>query len=105
VSRAKDRPFSECSEGFSLRVRVIPNAHRNAVVGVEEGALVVRLAAPPVEGKANVALLEYLGDVLMVRPKQLRLQRGGKSRRKVVLITGVERARLESLGPPDKEKE
>lgn len=95
----------EQSGGFSLRVRVIPKAHRNAVVGVEEGALVVRLTAPPVDGKANEALLDYLASVLNARPKQVRLQSGDRSRHKVLLITGVERAELEKLGLPDKEKE
>lgn len=89
--------------GFSLRVRVIPKAHRNAVVGVEDGALVVRLTAPPVEGRANQALLEFLAELLGLRPRQLCLQSGEKSRHKVVCFTGVERAQLERLVPlPEK---
>ena len=42
----------EQPDGFTVRVRVIPKAHKNSLAGVEDGALVVRLTAPPVDGKA-----------------------------------------------------
>lgn len=91
-------------DGFSLRVRVIPKAHRNAVAGVEDGALVVRLVAPPVEGKANLALLEFLGAQLGVRKHQLQLLSGQKARHKVVKVEGVEQAALERLAGPESEE-
>ena len=47
-----------------LEVRVIPRAKRNAIGGERDGALVVRLAAPPVEGAANAALIEFLAATL-----------------------------------------
>jgi len=54
----------ENPESLSLRVRVVPRARKCSVQGVSEGMLVVRVAAPPVEGKANEALCGYLADVL-----------------------------------------
>ena len=47
--------------GLTLRVRVQPRASRDALSGEREGALVVRLTAPPVEGAANEALARFLG--------------------------------------------
>lgn len=91
-------------DGFSLRVRVIPKAHRNALAGVEDGVLVVRLVAPPVEGKANLALLEFLSERLGLRKHQLQLVSGQKARHKVVKVQGVERAALERLAGPESEE-
>jgi uncharacterized protein len=52
----------------TLRVRVQPRASRDALAGEREGALVVRLTAPPVEGAANEALARFLGRTLGVAP-------------------------------------
>jgi len=96
--------IQEQANGFSFRVRVVPKAHRNAVVGVESGALVVRLVAPPVEGKANEALLDYLASCLGLRKRQIHLQSGQKSRHKIVLVEGVTREALKQLGNPESEE-
>ena len=94
----------EQPDGFTVRVRVIPKAHKNSLAGVEDGALVVRLTAPPVDGKANQALLEYLGTQLGLRKHQLQLQSGQKSRHKVVKVFGIGRAELERLVPSGSEE-
>lgn len=96
--------LKEQPDGFTLRVRVIPKAHRNSLAGVEDGVLVVRLVAPPVEGKANLALLEYLRAELGLRKHQLQLQSGQKSRHKVVKVQGVGREALERLASPESEE-
>ena len=83
---------------------MIPKGHRNSLAGVEDGALVVRLTAPPVEGKANQALLEYLRSQLGLRKHQLQLMSGQKSRHKVVKVMGVERVALERLASPESEE-
>ncbi|MDO5295883.1 MAG: DUF167 domain-containing protein [bacterium] len=70
-------------------VKAVPRASRNAVSEVREGALVVRLSAPPVEGKANAALIEFLAEVLKVRKKQVSIKLGDKSRHKLVTISGL----------------
>ena len=79
-------------------MRVQPRADRTGVHGVREGALVVKLSAPPVEGKANEALRRTLADLLGLAPSAVELQQGARGRDKVLLFTGIEedvlRARL-----------
>lgn len=75
--------------GVSLRVRVQPRASRTGLGGVREGALVVRLSAPPVEGQANEALLRYLGALFDLPASSVRLQHGARGREKVLLLAGV----------------
>ena len=78
--------------GVTLRVRVQPRASRDALSGEREGALVVRLTAPPVEGAANEALARFLGKALGVAPKAVRVVRGARGRDKVVSVAGVDAA-------------
>lgn len=89
---------------LTLKVRVIPNAHKNMLVGQQDGVLVVRLTAPPVDGKANAALLDFLASQLNLRKQQVQLQSGLKSRHKVVKVQGIGRAELERLVPPGSEE-
>jgi hypothetical protein len=72
--------------GVTLAVAVAPNARRTGADGLHDGALRVRLAAPPVDGKANEALLGWLGDELKVPRRALRIVRGAGARRKLVEI-------------------
>jgi uncharacterized protein len=85
--------------GLTLRVRVQPRASKDALCGERQGALVVRLTAPPVEGRANEALTRVLGDPLCVPPSAVRVLRGTSGRDKLVVVVGVDaataRARLE----------
>jgi uncharacterized protein (TIGR00251 family) len=69
-----------------LELSVAPNAKRTAADGLHDGALRVRLAAPPVDGKANDALLRWLADELGVPRRALELVRGASARRKAVEI-------------------
>ena len=78
----------------TLPVRVQPNARRNAIIGLKEGVLYVKLAAPPVEGKANEALVGYLSDLLDTRKSDVSIERGFTGRNKVVAIAGIDRERL-----------
>ena len=75
--------------GATLRVRVSPRASRDELPGERDGALVVRLAAPPVEGQANAALLRFLARRLGVAPSTLSVARGAKGRDKVLLVAGA----------------
>ena len=67
-------------------VHVMPNAAKTQIQGLHDGALRVRLAAPPVEGQANARLLAWLADELGCAKRAVRLQRGETSRRKAVEI-------------------
>lgn len=72
--------------GVLLTVHVQPGARQTATAGVHGDALKIRLQAPPVDGKANAALLLYLADALGVAPRHLTLVSGQTSRRKRVRV-------------------
>jgi uncharacterized protein (TIGR00251 family) len=75
-----------------LRVRVQPRASRDALGGERDGALVVRLTAPPVDGAANKALLRFLARALGLAPSALRIATGAKGRDKRVSVAGLDSA-------------
>jgi uncharacterized protein (TIGR00251 family) len=85
----------ETSRGLSFDIRVIPGASKNEVAGIQDGALKVKLTAPPVEGKANLACVEFLAGLLGVRRSALAITSGEKSRKKTVSVTGLVRGELE----------
>ena len=72
--------------GCRLDISVAPNAKRTAADGLHDGALRVRLAAAPVDGKANAQLLAWLADELGCARRAATLLRGDASRRKQVAI-------------------
>jgi uncharacterized protein (TIGR00251 family) len=72
-----------------LHVRVTPRARRNALGGIRDGVLTVRLAAPPVEGAANTALIALLAEALGLSRSAVRLEAGLRSRHKRVRISGL----------------
>jgi hypothetical protein len=72
-----------------LRVRVQPRAKRSELGGVRAGALVVRVAAPPVDGKANAALCALLAARAGVPRSRVSVVRGAGARDKVVRVEGV----------------
>lgn len=74
-------------EGSVLTVHVQPGAKRTEIVGEHGDALKIRLAAPPVDGKANDALLVFLADRLGLARRDVVLRAGQTSRRKVVGIS------------------
>jgi uncharacterized protein (TIGR00251 family) len=75
--------------GATLRVRVSPRAPRDEVAGERNGALVVRLTAPPVEGQANAALVRFLARHLGVALSAVSVAQGAKTRDKVLLVAGA----------------
>jgi uncharacterized protein (TIGR00251 family) len=75
--------------GAILDVRVIPRARKTECAGSRHGALLVRLAAPPVDGAANDALIAFLADRLNVAARTLQIVAGERSRHKRLLITGL----------------
>jgi uncharacterized protein (TIGR00251 family) len=81
-----------------LDVRVQPRAKRNAVE-VRDGRLVVRVTAPPADGKANAAACALIAKVLGVPKRSVKVHRGASSRDKVVSIDGMdEREVIRCLG-------
>lgn len=76
-------------EGCTFQVRVLPRGGRSEVVGLHGDALKIRLAAPPVEGKANHALRKFLAEQLGVSPAAVVILSGHTSRQKRVRAAGV----------------
>lgn len=77
------------ANGVLLELFIQPRASRTRVVGEHDGRLKIQLAAPPVDGKANAALLEFLARALGVRKSELELVAGSTGRRKRVRVPGV----------------
>jgi uncharacterized protein len=75
--------------GVRFRVRLQPRASRDEIAGVHDGALKIRLHAPPVDGAANEALVAFLADRLGVSRRGIRIVTGATSRTKMVEVEGV----------------
>lgn len=75
-------------EVLTLTLHVQPGAKSTNVAGLHGEALKIRLAAPPIEGRANDALLKFIAESFEVPLRQVELKQGGQSRHKVVAITG-----------------
>lgn len=80
--------FNQSGERLTLRLHVQPGAKKTEVAGLYGDCLKIRLAAPPVDGKANECLLRALSDWFDVPLRQVSLKSGETSRRKVVEISG-----------------
>ena len=76
-----------------------PRAGSDHVDGVVEGALKVRVAAPPIQGAANQALLRVIADELGVARRSVRLVAGAAGRQKLVVVEGLDREQLLSRWP------
>ena len=75
-----------------VRVRVQPGAKRDELAGVRDGRLVVRVTAPPVEGKANRAACRLLAKVAGIPPTRVEVVRGSSSREKTIRLGGLDPA-------------
>jgi uncharacterized protein (TIGR00251 family) len=80
-----------------LAVLISPRARADALAGWQGSDLKVRIAAPPAEGAANLALLKFLAGQLGVNISRLSLALGSKNRRKVVIIEGLTEAETRRL--------
>lgn len=78
--------ISEKNGGCLLKCRVQPRSSRNAVAGMYGEVIKINLTAPPVDGKANKALLKFLSGIVKLSPGSLQLTAGESSRNKTVFI-------------------
>ena len=76
-------------EGTVIRVYVQPKASKNEIAGVQEGALKVRLTAPPIEGKANKECTGFLAKLFKLPKSNIEILQGRKSRHKKFLLRGL----------------
>jgi uncharacterized protein (TIGR00251 family) len=81
-------------ESALLSIRVQPRAKRDEVVGERAGAIVIRLNAPPVDGKANAALIAFVAKAAGVPRSRVEIVRGATSREKVIRVSGVAEGEL-----------
>ncbi|MBI5626425.1 MAG: YggU family protein [Nitrosomonadales bacterium] len=75
-------------EVVSLTLHVQPGAKRSEIAGLHGDALKIRLAAPPIEGRANEALLKFIAGIFAVPLRNVELHQGSQSRHKVVSVSG-----------------
>jgi uncharacterized protein len=87
-------PFHESSDGATFAVRIQPRARKNAIVGELGDALKVSLTAPPVDGKANAACIEFFANLLKVPRSSVSIAAGQTSRNKVIRVAGLSAAEL-----------
>jgi uncharacterized protein (TIGR00251 family) len=83
--------FHDGRTGAAMAVHITPRSRKNELTGISaDGTLRVRLAAPPVEGAANKALLELLAHILGVRTSNLEIIAGEKGRDKIVSVVDLD---------------
>lgn len=76
--------------GSAIAVRVIPRSSRNEIAEImEDGLVKIRLTAAPIEGKANLALINYLADLLSIAPSRIEIVAGHTGKDKLVTIIGL----------------
>jgi len=85
-------------KGAALAIRVTPRARKNEIVEISsDGTIRIRLTAPPVENKANQALIEFLSEILGVPKSQIEIVAGQTGRDKLVSILGMDAATAQQL--------
>lgn len=73
--------------GFELKVYVQPGAKKTEIAGEFNGRLKIRLNAPPIDGKANEALIEFISEIFSISKSKIKIRRGQKSREKDLVIS------------------
>ncbi len=91
--------YRRSGEVVTLTLHVQPGARRSEIAGLHGEALKLRLAAPPIEGRANEALLKFIAERFDVPLRQVEIRQGGQSRHKVVAVTGSTIAPEDLLEP------
>jgi len=89
--------YREDSTGVTFAVRVVPRASRSEVAGLHDGALRIRVAAPPVEGAANRELVKFLAKRFKVAQSAISLVSGTNSKNKIIRIASPGAATREEL--------
>lgn len=94
-----DLDLSEDEGGVVFGLRVSPRAAKTRVLGVHDGALKLSITAPPVDGAANKAIVDFLAKALSVPKAQVHIESGERGRSKRVRIEGVRAVDIEGLLP------
>lgn len=86
---SRPKPTASSASAALLDVRVVPRAGRSGVAGLRDGALLVRLAAAPVDGAANAELIAVLAGALHLPKRSIQIVSGDRSRSKRVRVEGM----------------
>jgi len=89
-------PVKDTPSGAIFAVRLHPRAKKNEITGTLGDALKISLTAPPLEGRANHACIEFLADVLKLPRSSITIAAGQTSRNKLIRISGVSAADVEA---------
>lgn len=82
--------FHDGENGAAIAIRVIPRAKKNKISEIlSDGTIKIRITAPPVDRKANTALIRFLSDILDIPKSRIDIVAGEKSRNKLVSIYGL----------------
>ncbi len=83
------QPWALTNNLLTLYCHIQPGAKQNQLIGLYDHCLKIQLKTPPVEGKANRALIDYLANLCGVRKSQVSIKRGLTSRKKTIVITDI----------------
>jgi uncharacterized protein (TIGR00251 family) len=104
----KARPRSRRSRleapGVTISVRIQPRASKNGITRMEDGSFKIRLTAPPVDGAANEALVEFLAEALQVSRSAVEIISGHTARDKRISLAGMSRDEINRLLNADGKK-
>ncbi len=85
-------PVHESVKGITFAIKVHPRARKNAITGMVGDALKLAITAPPVDGKANQAVIEFFAELFAIPRSSVTIASGETSRNKIVRIAGVSKA-------------
>jgi uncharacterized protein (TIGR00251 family) len=88
-------PIRDTPAGVTFQVKVHPRARKNAITGVVGDAIKLALTAPPVEGRANEAVIAFLAKFLNVARLSVTIAAGESSRQKLIRVAGLSAAQVE----------
>jgi uncharacterized protein len=91
----------DVADGCTLSIRVHPGARKDTVTGILADALKIALSAPPIDGRANEALIAFVAERLKLPKARVSLVAGAGSRSKVLRITGKSAAEVRTALSPD----
>lgn len=89
--------IKETGDDIVFLIHVVPKSKKSEVAGIHDDALKIKVAAPPVEGRANAECVRLLSDVLGVKRNRVIIISGHESRRKTVAVRGMKRSDIESI--------
>lgn len=90
--------FHQGGKGVAFAVRVIPKGCKNEIVEIlENGCLKIRVSAPPIEGKANQAVIELFAKIFNIKPAKVEILAGEHSRDKIISVMDVDPEEAERI--------